>query len=1159
MSKSKTGTDTPSTGHSAKTAPSAAGSGGVQMPRISSSDALLRVVETVSSPDDMAPTLSRALQAACEATPADRVILFHETADCGLAMISVAPSDTRLWQIPQESWNGLVPLLENPGLVADLAQDDMGHGLPPALGKPRALVSVPVRSHHDGRTLLVMLADTPGAFTQEDQSLLRRIGNLLGLVVEREDLANRAKALNRLLDYPDSEPLSAGATTDPTLAALNRAYDHAAEWHSQIIAVTDALLGTQSRDVEAAVNAALAGTGRLAGVDRTYVFRLRPPDRLDNTHEWCAPGIEPMIHELQDMPDSLLDEWRDRLMRGQPVLIPSIAELPEESVLREVLSMQGIKSLLAVPMRRNGELTGFVGYDAVRRHRAFLPLEVQLLKSVANAIGAVLDRAQALNAAEAARDQLLAENDRLTSIMAALPDLVIEIERDGRFSSFNHGANLAQFMPPERFLHRLPEEVLPPDLARRQRKLMAAACEKGTAEGEEYSIQVGGETRRHKASARVRIRQGKPDGFVMVVRDVTEQYNQQRKIARLGKIAELTSNLVIVADADARIDWVNPAFEQRSGWRLEEIRGKSPFSFLHGENTDPDTIERIQQALMEGQPVQTALMNRSRDGEDYWISSDIQPMRDDSGALEGFITVQTDITALQRSHQRALRDRVLAMESSSDGIAMLTRDGRYTYMNRTYRGMFGIDGRRGASRYLWPDLCGPEGADWFANRRVPTLGNTGIWRGELSGRRTDGSTFPQELSLTLREDGGFLVIARDITERTELAKERARMHDELQTAQRRETIAHIAAGLAHDLNNIVAVVSGAASLLEEECDSRPELQVGVDRIKRATGIARDLVAGLVNLGRRRLERGTQDLRTILSQGVELLGSARQAANAIEVEAPAQGQPVWADRTELLQVVMNLALNACESDSVKPARVRIEMLPPGSWRPVRSPDVGDWQPHEDCALFRVIDSGSGVDMAQVARLFEPYYTTKGKSGTGLGLPIVAAILRDNEGALWFDSTPGKGTVVTVAWPASDPSGALVLPPAARSARRPKGATSLKGRSILVVDDAPDLADVMSGMLDAAGAVAVAVSDPAEARDLLTGNPGLWEVLVTDLNMPGIDGVAMARAAAEMTPPVPVVLVTAMPDIVGSHRALFSDILAKPVEREDLIAAVERALG
>ncbi len=1121
--------------------------------------AYLDIIDTLCGEEEVGPALTRALQVCRTATGADRALLLRETGDGGLILVAAAPADTALWQVPQNGWQPLMMLIARPERVDDLSRHGLAAALPDALGPCRSLLSAAVQSRYDGRTLVVLLAAEPARFAEDESALLHRGAKLMGLAIDRDDLASRANAMSRFLPISEPRPDLPSAEVDPSFAALSRAYDHASEWHSQIISVTDELLGTQSQDVDSAVTLALARTGKLAGVDRTYVFRLRPPNRLDNTHEWCADGIDPMIQELQDMPDDLLDEWRDRLVLGQPVLIPSIAELPDESVLREVLSMQGIKSLLAVPMRKSGALMGFVGYDAVRQHRAFLSLEVQLLKSVANAVGVVLDRAQAESAAEAARLRLLAENDRLTSIMAALPDLVIEVDEEGRYTSYNQGANLWQFMPPERFLNRMPEDVLPPYLARLQRDLMAATRASGAAEGPVYSIMVGGETRWHKASARMRIKQGQPDGFVMVIRDVTEQHRQQRQIAQLGKIAELTLNLVIVSDAQDRIQWVNPAFKQRSGWRLAEIEGKSLSTVLYGEVTDPATVRRIQEAMQQGQPVQAELMNRSRNGEDYWISADIQPMRDGQGKLEGFVTVQTDITDLQRTHQRALRDRILAMESSSDGIAMLTPDGRYSYMNRTYRSMFGIPVRQGAARCNWQDLCGNEGAGWFTTRTGPTLGANGIWRGELRGRRLDGSEFPQELSITRREDGGFLVIARDISEKMELEQERAHLRDELQTAQRRETIAHVAAGLAHDLNNIVAVVSGAASLLDEECAKHPELQVGVDRIKRATGIAKDLVAGLVNLGRRRLERRSQDLRLILAQGVELLGTARQAANAIVLDAPEGPQPVWADRTELLQVIMNLALNACEADPERPARVRIEILPVKGWRPTRSPDIGDWQSSGQYAVFRVIDTGAGIDPAAVHRLFEPNYTTKGKSGTGLGLPIVAAILRDNEAGLWFDSTPGAGTTVTVAWPVSEGDAAMTTV-RTRQALPPDGEqVSLKGRSILVVDDAPDLADVMSGMLDAVGAVAVAVCDPDEARELLVANPGLWEVLVTDLNMPGTDGIALARVAAKMKPPVPVVLVTALPDAVGAQRNLFADVLGKPVERADLVAAVIAALG
>ncbi len=166
---------------------------------------------------------------------------------------------------------------------------------------------------------------------------------------------------------------------DTSFDSLSRAFERVVTWQAQIIDITNELLSDRAGSVDQAIERALARTGELAGSDRTSVFRLRPPDRLDNTHEWVAPGIEPMIEQLQDLSGEMLGEWRPDFEAGRPVYLPDINALPDDYSIKGVLQMQGILSLLAVPMIQNGRLSGFVGYDAVRAPRSFLPVEIQLV------------------------------------------------------------------------------------------------------------------------------------------------------------------------------------------------------------------------------------------------------------------------------------------------------------------------------------------------------------------------------------------------------------------------------------------------------------------------------------------------------------------------------------------------------------------------------------------------------------------------------------------------------------------------------------------------------------------------------------------------------------------------------------------------------------
>lgn len=1109
---------------------------------------LMRAMDALNGRDVLEQGIRDVLAISIEALGVQAALFLHP--DHGRAIVALAEGMPELAPI---DWPTMAPILAVGRRVTEIGETPWQGLLGVVAQGYRSLVSVPLRVDTSHSAALVLLSDRKAAFTRFDQALLRRIARLIHQAIDRLRLVQRNTVLASMLGGQPEASAQEAEILDGSFAALSRTLSRIVQWQGQIVDITNALLECPVAVIDRGIDEALAQTGRLVGSDRVYVFRHRRPGCMDNTHEWVAPGIEPMIDHLQDVPLDLLDEWRPDFDAGRPVTIPDVAALPPDSALRDVLGMQGIRSLLAVPMMREGRIVGFVGYDAVRDHRQFLPMETQLLQAVANAVNVVMDRADAEAAADLARSRMQADRDRLEATLAAIPDLVLELDRSGRFVAYNQGSPLTPYIPPDQFLGRLPEDVLPHAQAALLRRIIEAVDADGHAEGYEYALEIGGMPRWFMVSAAARSLNDEASGYVLVVRDITIRHEQQRQIQRLGKIAELTSNLVIVTDACERIEWVNPAFENRTGWRLEDIRGKTPGSFLQVPETDRDTRRAIETAIADGRAVQAELLNRTRSGETFWIRKDIQPLRNPDGQLEGFVAVQTDITELKLTRDRALRERAAAMEASTDGIAITGADGRYVFMNAAHRTMFGIGPDEDIGCLHWTDLYTPDAVAAFRASGWRSVETQGFWRGEFVGRHRDGSSVPQEISLTRQEDDGVLCITRDISDRLRATQVEARLREDLQLAQRRETIAHLAAGIAHDLNNLVTVVAATASQLENRSRVDPELAQAIGRIRRAMDAARALVGGLNDLGRPERRRSSIDLRRLAIQGVELLGVGRVRTHGITVTHPELPCPVLANPTEVLQVIVNLALNACDADADVPPRVTVAVQPPGSMPPDRPPDVGVFRPDVPHTVFTVCDTGRGIDPAIRSNLFDRYFTTKGRRGTGLGLSIVANILRNNDAALWLDTEINKGTQITIAWPSEAPPRTEV----SRAMPFHRNPADLTAMTILVVDDVADVAGVLDEILEAAGATVVSTTDPQEALRLITENPGVWSVLLTDLDMPVIDGVRLAQAARSVEPPVPVVLVTALPDKIPDGGGLFRAVLPKPVDAVRLTRVIRAA--
>lgn len=1101
---------------------------------------LVRVVDLMHNSDHPDEGISAALDLCVTTTGSDAWVLVGATGTGHTEVL--AASDPALLG---KSWPDGSPALSQAQRVSDLHETEWAAGMASDFGAFHALLSTPIEMRFQPDLVIGLLSKATAAFSSDDMTLLTRVGNLLREGIANRLLIERNAALSMVVDAKFDVAIVGSDVMDQPFETLRRNFGQVVDWQSEILAITKDLLETPSRDADTAIENALARIGALADADRTYVLLLRDGHLMDNTHEWVASGIAPMKEHLQRIPATLLDDSLDDLLAGRALHVPDVFALEEGSPVREILEMQHIRSLLIVPMLRDGKLAGFLGHDAVRKPKRYLPLEIQLLQSVCTAIGSVIDHVKAENLAEMAQESLQAT-------LRAIPDLVIEQDRDGRYVAVYEGPAQPAFRPTSEVIGRLPEDVFPPHLASYARKIMQTVDREGRLDGQTYQIEVEGELRTFRLSAASKVLRGEPVGYVMVTRDITHRIEETRQLQRLGKIAELTSNMVIITDKFQRITWLNPAFEGFTGWTLDEVRGKRPESFLASEHTDGEELSRITNLLRDGKPVRSELLNRTRSGKDYWISEDIQPLFGADNAIEGYVAVQTDITELKQSHLRALRDRALAMDASSDGIAITDETGHYVYMNPAHRNMFGIGVNEDVGLIEWKQLYTPDALKRFFDDNWPHLMEYGVWRGELFGLHRDGHTVAQEVSLTLRERG-ILCITRDISQRLQLEVERTRLRESLQIAQSREMIAQLTSSVAHDLNNLVAVVAGSTRLLNEMCDDRPDAKAGLSRIMRATQTATDLVAGLARLGRPQRLRAQLELSKIVHETVDLLGTQRVRAHNVTVKTPDSPCPVWANLTELFQVVLNLALNACQAAD-EDNTVTLTVLPQTDALPAQSPDAGHLHPDLSYTVFMISDTGAGIDPLIKPRLFDRYFTTKGASGTGLGLPIVAGILRDNDAALWIDSTVGHGTVITVAWPSSGGDTHAVSQTAAAT----PGHMSLAGHRILVVDDLPDVADVISEMLETADAVCIAVSDPKDALELLTENPGLWSALVTDQDMPTLSGIDLARAAAACDPPVATVLVTALSDSVGKDAHLFDTILSKPATAEQLIEAVKRII-
>ena len=1204
---------------------------------------------------------------------------FVQAGDSDLHLVAAACADHAGLSLPLPT-----SLLNRPRHLAGFAALAEGRSLPGHAASFASVILAPLVIPGEKPSALLLAHQQQGYFTKADLRLLQRVATLTGqsLIALRE--ARRNALLVSLIEGRQVDAAPSGALDAP-LEAVHRAFSRLTDMQGEVVGILDNLLGAPLADTDTAIDTALARMGEVTRTDRVYVFRLRPDgDFIDNTHEWCAIGIKPMQILLQEIPVELIAHWRASFEAGQEVLVPDVVALPDTAPEKHILMEQGNRSILVVPMIQDGTFQGFVGYDAVRSQRTFLPGEVHLIRSVAKVIASVLGRRDTELALAAANAGIAEQRAQLLSVLSAMPDLVVELDRSGRFTNWHSGAILVPDGLSAAFVGRTLEEVLPPELAAEGRKVIAEIDTGRRPEPRDFPFKLVGDWERWwqlSASALG------DQGYLFVLRDVTLARDQTGEIKRLSEIARRTTNLVVVTDSDRRIEWVNDAFERTTGWRLDEVKGQSVGSFLQSDQTDPATVALLRAALDKGEAIQVEILNRSRAGRHYWVSLDVQPLRDISGRLQGFMAVQSDVTerrlqaeALQRSadaaalaratleaavsalqdgfvlydaddrlvicnnryreiyprsaavivpgatyeeilraglangeyldalgneegwladrisrhrapysefeqqlsngtwlrvfekatpdggrvglrvditalklaEQRALADRSAAMEASQDGIAITDAEGRFLYMNRAHLAMFGFSTEAEVIGKPWSIVYGPHETAWIQANAMPALFANGRWTGELTGRATSGQPVDQDVALTLNKDGGILCITRDISTRRREAAERERLREELHLAQRREVVGQLAAGLAHDFNNLLATIAGSASLIETAADPGSAIATGANRIEAATAQAAGLVKRLLAMGARPADRQTLDLRQPVRDATELSRASLKSQHRLSLFLPPEPINATVDPTDILQVVLNLVINARDAMGQQAGDIAVK-LAEASTADLSSPfAAGKLDTTRRHVCLSITDTGPGMGPDLAASVFKPYVSTKGDKGTGLGLTIVASVVTANGGAVCLETAPGLGTRFAILWPVTDQTHATAPAPVTGITGR------LDGRTILVVDDQKDVLDVLTAMLEAAGAEVAPSTEPADILAAVEGDPNAWDLVITDYDMPGMNGSDLARALKTLAPQIPVILVTALAGIAGRAGAGFDTVLAKPVDRAALVMAAETAI-
>jgi PAS domain S-box-containing protein len=622
-------------------------------------------------------------------------------------------------------------------------------------------------------------------------------------------------------------------------------------------------------------------------------------------------------------------------------------------------------------------------------------------------------------------------------------------------------------------------------------------------------------------------------------------------------VLDAAPSAILAVNRDGRIVYVNQFAATKFGFQRHELVGEL-IEFLVPQSLRMAHREKrmgfSDQAVAGTSSTAVDLLGRRKDGSEFPAEVTLAPVETSEGTLVFAMVVNT-APRKAAEDARAETERIfrLAVEASPNVVIAVNADGHIVYVNPQVETGFGYRSDELIGKpveLLVPGAlrtCHVSHRVGYGNRPVARGMGIGV---EIMGQRKDGTVFPIDVSLAPVETADGLQVFVTIID---LARRKSVESQHLQ-AQKLESIGRLAGGIAHDFNNMLFAILGYAELMEQDLASNEPARLNpsglltrVKAISKTAERAAELTSQLLAFSRQQiLLVKVFNLNDEVASVEPMLNQLIGTGIRLVLKLDPQAGHIRGDAGQINQVIVNLVVNARDA------------MPAGGTVTIETSnrDVTEEysQGHVDMrsgpyVLLTVSDNGIGMDRATRDRLFEPFFSTKvvGK-GTGLGLATAYGVVHQAGGQIWVYSELGQGSTFKLFFPRVEATAAelpVVVPTAVVGVGR-----------VLFVEDDPSIREVISELLGRAGCQVRAVGDAAEALET-AAREGPFDVLVTDVVMPGISGIRLAEQVMDLYPSMGIVLLsgyTAETLDLGRVIKGGATFVGKPITSNKLLEAV-----
>ncbi len=509
---------------------------------------------------------------------------------------------------------------------------------------------------------------------------------------------------------------------------------------------------------------------------------------------------------------------------------------------------------------------------------------------------------------------------------------------------------------------------------------------------------------------------------------------------------------------------------------------------------------------------------------------------------------QAEKEVLQREEQYRL-----LVETIPYGIQENDLTGIITFSNAAHHRIMGYEPGELIGKPIWHAVITQEKKEELKNYLAVLVKKQPVPTSFTGQNRTkDGKIIDVQIDWNYKRDErgnltGFISVITDITDKKN-------MEEQLRQSQKLEAIGTLAGGIAHDFNNILSPIFGFTELARGALPEESELREYLGEVLTASHRAKELVKQILAFSRKGdQEKHPMLMQPILKEALKLLRASLPTTIEIHQKIDADCGPIFADPTQIHQVIMNLCTNAFHAMQEHGGALEVTLSDEGLYRSDYFSPIS--LPSGKYVRLTVSDTGHGMDQDIVKRIFEPYFTTKEMGeGTGLGLSVAHGIVMHHGGQITVQSRPGKGTKFEVYFPQIETKSYEAVE---------KNNIALPGGSerILLVDDEDLVLKASSRMLERLGYTVTTFGNSGEALEFFQQKPNAFDIVITDLTMPGMKGSDLAKKFMETRPDIPIILCsgykTQEPEAYVQELGI-KKFLMKPLNRLELAETVRKIL-